>query len=481
MRMLSVELEGALQEKLDRESLIDYTVRMYPGYEVGAIHREIAHELELAAETPRSRLLIIVPPRFGKSELASVQFPSWYLGRHPGREIIAATHTQELTNQFSRRARRNIQSPDYPFRDTVKIPHDARAVENWEVEGVGEPRRGRYQAFGVGGGLAGRGANFLIIDDAVKNAEDANSPTMREKTWEWFQTDAVSRLQPGASMAVIGTRWHWDDLIGRIIKGDKEKHRWKIIYYKALNDQGESLDPQRWPLDELLLKREEVGSRVWESLYQGNPTADEGAIIKKDWIGRYQTLPPGILYLIQSWDTAFKSGEKNDFSVCHTYAVTVYGLYLVGRYRAKPEFPDLVRAAKAQYAEFSPKYVLIEDKGSGQSLLQVLAKETRIPAIPIPVPNGEGKIIRVEQATPYLESRRLFVPDWAPWTDDVISEWTSFPLGTHDDEVDAMIQAVLREFGTPEAAPVRSQSYIDNPEDDDDELPVDRDGSPWNR
>lgn len=458
-----------------KKNLIKYTEWMYPGYRAGWVHYEIAKFLERAISTPGFRGVIVVPPRFGKSELASVQLPGYFFGHYPDKEIIAASHTQDLSNYFSRRARRNVQSKEYPFAsDGVRVSHDSAAVETWELEAPDRRQRGRYQAFGVGGSPSGRGADLLIIDDPVKNAKSAESEVQRDATWEWFQRDALSRLQPGGSCVVIGTRWHWDDMIGRIINGDKERQRWEVLHFPAMLPDGSSLDPDRWPIAELELKRAEVGERTWDALYQGIPTAEEGAIIKKAWFPEYETLPTGILHLIQSWDTALKIGDRNDYSVCHTYAVTVYGLHLVGRFKGRLEFPDLDRKAEALFHEFKPRHVYIEDKVSGISLGQSLRRKPgAIPVVMCPVPNGEGKVLRVHEATPILEAQRVHIPSWAPWKDDVLKEWTSFPLGTHDDEVDAMVQAVLQTFGDPKVSTMSSSSYFpDYPDDDPDSYPA---------
>jgi predicted phage terminase large subunit-like protein len=465
---LNIDVREARQQ-LRRKSLIAYTRHMYPGYQVGDIHERIAAFLERAAHTPNFRGVLIVPPRFGKSLLASIQLPSYYLGNYPDREVIASSHTQSLTNTFSRRARRNVQARYYyPFPE-VTLASDAAAVEQWEVEAPNHRKRGRYQGVGVGGSPAGRGADLLIVDDPVSNAKAAESLVERENSWDWFRTDILTRLQPNASAVVIGTRWHWDDLIGRIIKANQDEGRWEVLHFPALLADGTSLDPVRWPLAQLMERRKDVGERVWNSLYQGVPTADEGAILKRHWFPMYNELPEGILYTIQSWDTAFKGGELNDYSVCHTYAVTVYGLFLVHRYKGQPDYPDLERQAESLYAQFKPSRVYIEDKGSGQSLIQSLRKNARhkIPVIPVAVPPGEGKVHRVHAATPILEAQRVYLPQWAPWAEDTLQEFTAFPLGVHDDEVDCMVQAVLREFGDPAVPALVSTTYVNR-----DEYPV---------
>ncbi len=467
------EFKAGVDQALARKSLIRFTERMYPGYRAGAVHYQIAAFLERFLETPNFRGILVVPPRFGKSELASINLPAYYLGQHPDKEIIAASHTQELSNNFSRQARRKMTDPSYPWRHRVWEPAvglapDAKAVQQWEVEGVGMTRRGRYQAVGAGGSPAGKGADKLLIDDAVKNKEAAESAVEREKLWEWFITDMMTRLQPGGSALVIGTRWHWDDLIGRIIQNDKGVGRWEILHFPAVLPNGESLDPDRWPIEALEDRKIDVGSRVWEALYQGNPTEDQGAILKRDWFQLYDELPPGILHLIQYWDTAYKTGDKNDYSACHTYAVTVYGIHLIDRFKDRLDFVDLERAATAQYEEFKPRMVYIEDKASGQSLGQVLAKKTKIPYAMVAIPNTiNAKVQRAYDATPWLEAGRVYLPKWLPGLDDLLSELTAFPYGTHDDEVDCLVGATLQVFGdgTPR---LESRSYLDDYAEDEE-------------
>jgi predicted phage terminase large subunit-like protein len=462
--------------RLATVDLISYTKRMNPVYEPSQVHEDIAAFVWEAMTTPGFRGILIIPPRFGKSELASVSAPGFYLGHFPDKQIIAASHTSHLANDFSRQARNRIEDEDYPFLG-IEVASDAAAVQQWEVEKIEDDgsrgkRRGKYVAVGVGGTPTGKGADFLIIDDPVKDQADADSPTVRESNWQWFKGTALTRLQPRGSVLLIGTRWHHDDLIGRILKEDQGVNRWKVMHFPAILPDGTSLDPNRWPIEELIRKRQEVGSRVWGAQYDGNPTPDEGAMLKREWFPMYTSLPPGVLYTIQSWDTAFKVGPKNDFSVCHTYAVTVYGLFLISRFKGQLEFPDLYRECLNQFAIHKPKYVLIEDKASGQSLVQSVIRDTKIPAIAVPVPAGEGKIKRVADASPHLEAKRVHLPEWGAGIDDLLTELTSFPLGEHDDEVDAMMQAVLREFGSSEAPPLRSESYIQDDEEDQEGGPL---------
>jgi predicted phage terminase large subunit-like protein len=455
-----------VEEKYARDSLIGYTERMNPAYHPSPVHMRIAGFLERAIKEPGFRGIMVIPPRFGKSELGSVSLPGFYLGKYPDRQMIAASHTAALANDFSRQARNRVEEWDYPFPE-VKVASDAGAVQQWEVVGGSETKvRGKYVAVGVGGSPTGKGAHVLVIDDAVKNQQEADSEIVRERTWEWFKGTALTRLMPDGAVMVIGTRWHWDDLIGRILKEDQDEGRWEVLHFPAILPDGSSLDPIRWPVAALEERRREVGSRVWQAQYMGEPTEHRGSMIKRDWFPLYTSLPPGILYNIQSWDTAFKSGQENDYSAGHTYAVGVQGLYQVGRVHKQLEFPDLCREVIREYEAFLPRYVLIEDAGSGQSLLQYLRLNTKIPVIPVS-PAGSSKVKRVADATPHLEAGRVKLPEWGPWTEDVLNEYVAFPLGRNDDEVDAMTQAVMREYGNPEIPELISESYMGYDEEED--------------
>lgn len=463
-------VRSATRRVLARKDLLRFVRLLFPAYEVEAIHRRIAAFLEDAERTPGFRGVLTLPPRAGKSELASVNFPAWLLGRNPDWQIIAASHSAQLAYDFSRQARNKFLDPDWPFVG-IGLSADSKNVGQWNVQIAGKRTRGRYVAVGVGGSPTGKGADILLIDDAVASQADADSPVVRESTWQWFRGTVIPRLQPAGRVVVIGTRWHYDDLIGRILnEASAEPGRWRVLHVPAIGPDGASFSPSRWPAAELAQKRRDVGERVWNAQYMGVPAPEEGALLKASWFPRFDRLPEGILYLIQSWDTAFKDGTRNDFSVCHTYAVTVYGLFLVGRWKGRVEFPELVRAAKDQFGEWKPRHVLIEDKASGTSLGQTLHRETAIPVVMVPVPNTrDGKVQRVHEITPHLEAQRVKVPGYAPWVDDVIAEWTAFPLGAFDDEVDVMSQAVARVFGTVAAGTVKSSSYLPEPEEEEGE------------
>nr|MDP9473012.1 terminase family protein [Chloroflexota bacterium] len=313
-----------------RRRLIPFTRRMFPAYQPARHHALIAAQLEAIERGELDRLIVTMPPRHGKSTLASEHFPAWYLGRNPDKRIIACSHTAQLAYTFSRRARNIVTAPAYPF--TVRLASDLSAVQSWDIAGT----RGGYVAAGVGGPITGMGANVLLIDDPVKSAEEADSPTYREAAWEWWTGTARTRLEPGGAVVVIGTRWHEDDLIGRLLQSG----HWDVLHLPALSEDDAALWPERFDLAALERIRTEIGSRNWEAQYQGRPSSAEGAILKREWWGWYRAgETPTFSRIVQAWDTAYKAGRSNDWSVCTTWGEAVNGYYLLDRYRARVEFP----------------------------------------------------------------------------------------------------------------------------------------------
>lgn len=253
----------------------------------------IVKKLEAVERGEIKKLMIFVPPRFGKSELVSINFPSWYLGRNPDKRIIHSSYSASLSNTFSRRVRNIVEELKHYFIFRLKTAEDSRAVDKWDIRG----HKGGLIASGVGGSITGYGADLFIIDDPVKNREEAESEVYREKTWEWYRNVVRTRLEPNASIILTMARWHRQDLAGMILT---EEHDWEVINMPAIAEDndllgraiGEPLWEQRYNLEAMSKTKNDVGSRVWHSLYQGNPVDPESALIKRDWIRWYDELPP---------------------------------------------------------------------------------------------------------------------------------------------------------------------------------------------
>ena len=400
-----------------------------------------------------------MPPRHLKSETCSIRYPAWFLGRNPQKAVIGCSYSDNKAYTFSYAVREIISSSKYQKLWPLKL--QTTGAMHWQLADKNDLRPS-YIAAGVGGGITGEGADLLIIDDPLKNSEEANSQTVRDSIWQWYITTAMTRLQPDGSKIIIMTRWHTDDLVGRLLKvaqTDSKADQWEVLHLPAIKD-GQALWPDKFPLEYLEKVRAGqiddpeapgTGSRAFESLYQGNPTMAEGAIFNRKW-WKYYKEPPVFKRIIHSWDTAFKAKAENDYSVCTVWGEAANGYYLLDMWRQKVEYPELKRTAISMNSRDKPHMVLIEDKASGQSLIQELRRDTAIPLMPIKV--DADKSARAYAITPLIESGRVFLPESAPWLHTFLEELSSFPNGEHDDIVDSTTQA-LRTLGNHQPAEIK--------------------------
>lgn len=460
-----------IEREIARRSLIEFTLRSCHGYHAGWFHREIAAKLEafllavLAKQSPR--LMIFAPPRSGKTEIVSRRFPAWTLGRHPDLAIIASSYSSDLASRNNRDVQRVMDEPEYQatfpatklWGDNVRSVARGTWLRNSDIFEVVD-HRGVYRSTGVMGGITGMGGDILLIDDPIKDALEASSKVYRDRLWEWFTSTLYTRRAPGAGILLIQTRWHEDDLAGRLLaemaKGLGDK--WGVISYPAIAETdeqhrktGEALHPERFPVADLEATRAAVGGRVWASLYQQRPAAAEGAIFKREhWRSFRWPVDPistplpdllrllGVRRVVQSWDTAFKAKDESDYSACVTFGEVEDGWLVLHAVKRRMEYPELKRAAIDLHARWQPHVVLVEDKASGQSLAQELRRETRIPVVPVKV--DTDKIARAHAVTPLHESGRFKLPEGDPWVAEFIDSLATFPNGMHDDDVDAFTQ-----------------------------------------
>ncbi len=404
------------------------------------------------------RLMVFMPPRHGKSYLCSQYFPAWYIGAFRGR-VILTSYEATFAASWGRLAR-NVLTEWGPHVFGVRVAQDSSAADHWELEGA-DGQRGVMHTAGVGGAITGRGASLLCIDDPVKNMEEAQSPTYREKAWQWYTSTAYTRLEPDGRVLIIQTRWHDDDLSGRILReaksqGDSEP--WHVLSLPAIADageeyaiagdapfqrkEGEPLWPERFSAARLAAIRQDVGGSVWSALYQQRPSPEAGFIWRREWFQRYSRLGgmPQFERVIQSVDTAFKTGVASDYSVIATWGCTKNAFYLIDIWRAQVEYPELKRAISDQYHKYAPEAIYVEDAASGQSVIQELSRETLLPILALR-PQG-SKEARAAAVTPLAEAGKVFVPDDAPWVADWIDEHVAFPRGAHDDMVDTTSMAL---------------------------------------
>jgi predicted phage terminase large subunit-like protein len=439
-------LNGQIQPQdllhLCAADLACYCVASYPSFQLARHIEILLTELEAVERGDVKRLIVSMPPRHGKSLTSSVHFPAWYLGKHPDHSIISCSYGQDLSDDFGRKVR-NLVS-DSLHRATFAaclLSEDSTSMRRFNTTAGGS-----YYAVGRGGAITGRGANLLLIDDPLKDLDEAQSEIIRRGLHEWYASVAYTRLQPGGAIVLVTTRWHEADLAGWLMREHADE-RWKVVSLPAIAEadddwrkEGEALWTERYPVPVLAEIRAAIGTAAWTSLYQQRPSAAEGQIFKRDWFERYSTPPESFTRIIQSWDTAFKSGRENDFSVCTTWGEAKTGYYLLHLWRARVEFPELKRKVEELAGLWTPSAVLVEDKASGQSLLQELKAETLLPIRPIRV--DSDKVARAQAVTPLLEAGRVFIPPQASWCDDFLDEVASFPNGIHDDQVDSLTQGL---------------------------------------
>lgn len=489
---------------------------LYKGYETPP-HLALLHDrLERVERGDLLRLIVQMPPRHGKSVTTSELFPAYYLGRNPDRRVILTSYAGGLATSFSKRVRDHTETDRYNriFPD-VRVNRESRSSSEWDLLG----HRGGMLATGVGGGITGRGADLFIIDDPLRNRADAESATIREAQWDWYTSTARTRLEPGAAFIIVLTRWHYDDIVGRILSGqDETKDEWEVISIPALaedddvlgRDPGEPLWPERYDKPALLKLQVEVGPRDWGSLYQQHPVATESSMFPSEKWGWYDRDDPTLSMsrgVVMSFaDTAFKPGEENDYTVIATWLLLAGNVYLLGFYRGRPDFVDASNAFITQYEIYRPSTIWVEDAASGTSLVQSLRRTTNLPVMPFTIydqktqkqirPTDQNKVVRAHGVTPYVHAGRVFLPRGYPGIDDFIQEHLQFPAGAHDDMVDTTVMALQKllrelaglgqlesEFG---ASPFGDEAGADivtaGPIDAEPETFIDRDalgGSMW--
>ena len=416
----------------------------------------LAERLLDVAQGKLKRLLIQMPPRHGKSEFASAHFPAWYLGTFPDRRVILASYEHDFAASWGAKARDRFTEWG-PALWRLWVKRDKQAADDWGIAG----HAGGMVCAGVGGPITGRGADLLIIDDPVKSAEEANSETYRQRAWDWYRSTAYTRLEPGGALILIQTRWHEDDLAGRVLaEAAKTGEQWEVINLPALAEggdvlgrqSGEALWPDRYPEEQLEQIRESIGSYWWSALYQQRPAPPEGALFREEW-WRYWEELPACEEMMLSVDCSYKEGRDNSFTVIQAWGRAGGKLYLVDQWRRQCGFNE-ARAGVQQMAARWPRAhaKLIEDKANGRAVIESLRSE--IAGI-VPVEPKGGKYSRAQAVLPLLEQGKVYLPQPSrlPWVNELMAEARSFPAGAHDDQVDAMTQALQRWIWVKEVPP----------------------------
>ena len=466
-----------------RKGLSYFTLHTKPDYLLGWVHKEVCHELDRflqdVADKKSPRLIITMPPRSGKSELVSRRFPAFALGRNPELQIIATSYSSDLSQRFNRDVQRVIDDEKYfdLFPNTrlsnSRVRTDSRGSyirtsDLFEIVG----HAGAYRSCGVGGGITGQGADILIIDDPIKDRAQAGSKTIRDSIWDWYTSTAYTRLSPGGGVIVMATRWHTDDLIGRLIQRMGEGDTFRIVNYPAIAEHdelhrkaGEALHPERYPLSTLLQIQKTIGSRDWEALYQQHPVPDGGALFKLEWFRRWTatSLPPEFDHTLMSWDMTFKDSKNSDYVVGQVWGKKGPNFYLLDQVRGQWDFvktKEMVRVLAHKWPRVVRK--LVEDKANGSAVISEL--KSTVSGF-VPITPTESKEARASSVTPYFEAGNVFIPEdsAAPWVPHYVSELLEFPAGSHDDQCFVAGTKVATLFGDKPIEKIKAGEMVLTP------------------
>ena len=446
--------ESRASLKAAQTNMLGFATAVYPGFKIGPHHKKLAKIFTDVIEGRKKRVIINIAPRMGKSEFSSYLFPAYFLGKYPNKKIIMGTHTAGLSEDFGRRIRNLIDTEEYHevFPQTL-VADDQKAAGKWSTSAGGQ-----YYAAGVGGALAGRGADLFVIDDPHSEQDvKANSRLAFDTAWSWFQTGPLQRLMPGGAIIIIMTRWSLLDLTGRLIDyqtKNPESIPWEIVELPAIlnedTEQEKSLWPEQWSLESLKATKASIEPRYWNAQYMQQPTSEASAIVsRKMWRIWEGDNPPPCDYIIQSWDTAFETKNNSDYSACTTWGVFYNEeegdkpqIILLDAFKDRMAFPELKATALKHYKEWEPDAFIVEKKASGAPLIQ----ELRSMGIPVQETNpsrGNDKMVRLNAVSDMFASGMVWAPD-TRWAREVIEEMAAFPVGEHDDYVDTTTQALLR-------------------------------------
>lgn len=412
-----------------------------------AMPRHIAllnRKLVAVARGDIKRLMVFLPPRHGKSMIISQYFPAWYLGVFPERRFMLTSYGDDFSAGWGRKSRDVLQEHGHLYG--VKISDSSSSAKEWNIHG----HTGGLIAAGVGGQLTGHGSHVLSIDDPFKSREEAESITVRERVWDWYTQTAYPRLEPDGAVILVMQRWHGDDLAGRLLAAQSHADHWDVVNLPAIAEEqdeigrmpGDPLWPERFSLTDLERIRAAMGGYAWSSQYQQRPSPAKGATFRREWMERRYRELPLLSTVIQTVDSAFKTGVSNDYSVIATWGTDGKNYYLLDVWCERVEFPDLISAIKAQATHHRPNVIVIEDAASGQSAVQTLKRDTNLPIV------GQkfqgSKQSRADSISPLFESGKVYLPESAPWLSDWIEEHIQFPKAPHDDRVDTTSMALLR-------------------------------------
>lgn len=471
------ELSTRQHNQAARDDLIEFCKRMQPDYKVGRHHRILADKLMALENGTKDRVCVNIPPRHGKSQLVSIFYPAWFLGRNPDKKVMMVSHTTDLAVDFGRKVRNLIATSEYvEIFPNVSLAIDSKSAGRWNTSVGGE-----YFACGIGSALAGRGADLLLVDDPHSEQDVINGNfSVFEKAYEWFTFGARTRLMPGGRVAIVQTRWHMDDLTGRVttdmVKNDMAD-QYEIVEFPAILDaedaKGKPIKKPLWPefFDLAALERTKASMPAfqWNAQYQQQPTAEEASIVKREWWNLWaKDSPPPVEYVIMSLDAAAEKHNRADYTALTTWGIfyneeaNAHHIILLDSVKERLEFPELKKMALEQYNNWEPDAFIVEKKSAGTAIYQEM-RRMGLPVQEYTPHRGTGdKLARLNSVADIIASGMAWVPA-KRWADELVEEVAAFPFGSHDDLVDSTVMALLR---------FRQGGFIRLPTDDWDDGPT---------
>jgi predicted phage terminase large subunit-like protein len=468
--LLLKQYQKEVTQKKGKANFLDFIKHVYPDYKVGAHHARLAKLFEEIAQGKRKRVIVNIAPRHGKSELISYLAPAWFLGKHPAKKVIMASHTADLAVNFGRRVRNLVGSDAYKdIFPEISLQADSKSASRW-----GTNKDGEYFAIGVGGALAGRGADLFIIDDP-HSEQDAKlgKASVFLPAWEWFQSGPLQRLMPGGAIVVVMTRWSKLDLTGQIvdqmIKND-DVDQWEVVEFPAILEDKDGYEvplwPEFWSIEELQARRAALDIRYWNAQYLQNPVSEEGALIKREWWNIWEEEdPPACEFIIMTLDAAQEANNRADYNALTTWGVFFnedvnnYNIILLNAIKQRLEFPELKQLCIEEYRDWEPDAFIVEKKSNGAALYQEF-RRMGIPVGEFTPGKGQDKVSRVNAVSDLFAGGVVWAPD-KRWAHEVIEECNDFPSGANDDLVDSTTLALAR---------FRQGGFIRLPSDEEDDI-----------
>ncbi len=447
-----------MQARQSKDSLLKFTSLTNPRYVIANHHRLIAERLEQLSRGDIDRLMIFMPPRHGKSELASVRFPAWHIGNNPQDQLITASYGHKLAAKFGRQARNLIASKEYAqiFPD-VGLSADSEAKDLFHTT-----QDGAYMAVGVDGPVTGSGGDIVLIDDPIKSRKEAESEIVRDTAWDWYRADLYTRLMPGGRIGLIQTRWHEDDLAGRLLEQDgrvEEGGEWTVLDLPAINDAGEALWPEWYPIETLERIKATIGPRDFSALYQQQPQPDEGTFFQRGWFKYWDELPALRYYGTSDYAVTDDGG---DYTVHSIWGIDSSGaIYRVDQWKGQTTADIWIEEKLNLIAKYKPLAWFGESgviRKATEPMLQRRMRERKVFCRLEWIPSIHDKPTRARAFQSRLSMGKVFFEQ-----DADISEFLVFPAGKHDDEVDtASLIGMAIDQAHPAIVQIREEEQPDN-------------------